>query len=174
MKNLKKVIAALIVFAAFTTTSKAQVSATATATATIITPISISRTAHMNFGNVAVSTGGGTVVLAPALTSPGRTPSGDVTLPATAGTVSAATFTVTGATNYTYALTLPTSSITLTKASSTETMTVGTFTSSLTNSQGTLNNGSDNFAVGATLTVGGSQVAGVYSSGNFTVTVNYN
>jgi hypothetical protein len=175
MKNLKKVFAAVIVFLAFTTASKAQSSATATATATIITPISISRTAHMNFGNLAVSTSGGTVVLPAALTSPVRTQTGDVTLPATAGTVSAATFAVAGAANYTYAVTLPGSAITLTRASGTETMSVGTFTSSLTSNAGTLDgSGAQNFAVGATLTVAGSQVAGVYSSGNFTVTVNYN
>src|SRR5678816_3955366 len=91
----------------FAVKASAQASATATATATIITPITITRTTDMNFGNVAVQAAtGGTVVITPAGL---RSATSGVTLPATAGTVSAAAFTVAGQAGYTYAITLPTS-----------------------------------------------------------------
>src|SRR6202789_3010090 len=102
MKNIVKVIAAsVIVLASASTSSFAQATATAAASANIITPISIVKTVDMNFGNVAVSaTIAGTAVLAPAGT---RTTggAGGVTLPATAGTVSAASSTVSGQASYT-------------------------------------------------------------------------
>lgn len=172
MKNVLKVLSLLLVVMAFGKNAHAQATATATATATIVTPISISRTAHMNFGNVAVNASGlGTVILAPAGT---RTSTGGVTLPATAGTVTAAAFSVAGTANYGFSITLPSSAVTLTRASSTETMTATTFTSS-SGSTGTLNgSGAATFTVGATLNVAAAQVAGVYTSGNFDVTVNYN
>jgi len=145
-------------------------SATATASATIITPISISKTADMNFGNIAVSaSAGGTVVLAPAGT---RTITGSVTLPATTGSPAAAAFTVTGQGNYTYSITLP-SSATLTDGAS-HNMTVATFTSN-PSSTGTLSSGTQNISVGATLTVAAAQTPGTYTTSTpFTVTVNYN
>src|ERR1700761_3318149 len=103
----------------------AQATATATATATIVTPISISKTVDMNFGNVAVSASiAGTVVLTPAGV---RSATGCVTLPTTAGTVSAATFTVSGNGNYTYSITLPSTDLTI--SSGANNMTVNTFTS---------------------------------------------
>jgi hypothetical protein len=124
----------------------------------------------MNFGNIAVSTAtGGTVVLAPAGT---RTTTGSVSLPATAGSPTAAAFTVTGQGSYTYAITLPTTA-TLTDGSS-HNMTVNTFTSN-PSSTGTLSSGTQNIAVGATLTVGAAQAAGAYTTSTpFAVTVNYN
>lgn len=149
----------------------AQETATATATATIVTPIAISKTSDMNFGNVAVqSTTAGTVVLPPSAT-PTRTTTGGVTLPATAGTVTAAAFTVTGEDGYTYSITLP-SSVTITD--NTNSMTVNAFTSS-PSATGTLTGGSQTLYVGATLNVAAAQPAGEYvSSTPFNVTVNYN
>jgi hypothetical protein len=79
MKNKTKLALAVLALTAFSTSSFAQASATATATATIVTPISITKTVDMNFGNVAVQTG-----------------TGGVTLPAVPGTVTAASFTVNG------------------------------------------------------------------------------
>lgn len=150
--------------------SNAQSSATATATATVITPISIAKNADMSFGNLAVQAGtGGTVVLAPAGT---RSPTSGVTLPAATGTVTAASFTVTGSGSSTYAITLPTT-VTLTHSGGVQTMSAGTFTSN-PSATGTLSSGTQDIAVGATLTVAAGQLAGVYTSGNFNVTVNYN
>jgi hypothetical protein len=171
MKNSFKMIATALVLIVFSSSSFAQSSATAIATATIVTPISITKTVDMNFGNVAVQTAtGGTVELSPASV---RTPSGGVTLPTTAlGTVTAASFTVDGQGAYTFAITLPSSALTLTSGSNT--MTADTFTST-PDAVGTLVAGTKTVTVGATLNVGAAQAAGVYVSETpFTVTVNYN
>ncbi len=168
---MKKVLTIAALVLGFANANAQQTSsATATASATIITPISIAKTADMNFGNIAVSSSaGGTVVLAPAGT---RTTTGSVTLPATAGSPAAASFTVTGQGNYTYSITLP-STATLTDGAS-HTMTVGTFTSN-PSSTGTLSSGTQTVSVGATLTVGAAQTPGTYTTSTpFTVTVNYN
>src|SRR5664280_1920652 len=103
MKKLIALFAAIVLVSGFTTVS-AQVTAYAIGSATVIAPIAISKTAEMNFGNVAVSATAGTVVLTPAGT---RTKSGGVTLPAVVGTVTAATFAVTGSGSSTYSITLP-------------------------------------------------------------------
>lgn len=152
----------------FTSSGFAQASATADASATIVTPISISKTADMNFGNVATNGAVGTVVLAPAGT---RTSTGGVTLPATVGTVTAASFTVSGSGAYTYAITLP-SSVVITSGS--DNMTVNTFTSTPATT-GALTSGTQVIKVGATLNLVASQAVGSYTSATpFTVTVNYN
>jgi hypothetical protein len=170
MKIMKKIFSLAIIMLAVAANTFAQVTASATATATIVTPIAITKVADMNFGNVAVNATPGTVILAPAGT---RTATGGVSLPATAGTVSAATFTVTGVATFTYAITLPTLPLTIT--SGLNTMTVTGFTSNPSGT-GTLPGfGPPNLLVGATLNVGGSQPAGTYVSGTpFDVTVNYN
>lgn len=169
MKRL--IVSVSILFSAFAyaSTGFAQASATADASATIVTPISIAKTADMNFGNVATNGTVGTVVLAPAGT---RTLSGGVTLPATAGTVTAASFTVSGSGAYTYAITLP-SSVVIT--SGTDNMTVNTFTSTPTTT-GALTSGQQVIKIGATLNLAASQAEGAYTSSvaPFTVTVNYN
>lgn len=169
---MKRVILSALVLTAFAVNANAQATATATATATIVTPISITKNVDMNFGNIAVSAAsGGTVILAPAGT---RTTAGagGVTLPAVTGTVTAASFTVNGNGSYTYAITLPSSPVTLTgPAAATMDATAFTSTPSAT---GTLTGGTQNLLVGATLTVAAAQAAGVYTSGNFNVTVNYN
>jgi hypothetical protein len=171
MKNLNKLLTLALMLIGFSTASLAQSTATAVANATIVTPIAITKTADMDFGNVAVQTStGGTVVLAPAGT---RVSTSGVTLPATTGTVGAAAFTVTGTGTYTYAITLPSAAVTLTRTSGSETMTATTFTSSPSGT-GALTAGTQNLTVGATLNVGAAQVAGVYQSPTFNVTVNYN
>jgi hypothetical protein len=160
-----------IIMIGFSSSMLAQVTASATGTATIVTPIAIANAADMNFGNVAVSSSSGTVVLAPEGT---RTTTGGVTLPATAGTVTAGSFSITGEGSYTYAITLRSSDYTLTRVGESETMVVNTFTSTPSGT-GTLSSGSQTLNVGATLNVGGSQVAGTYTNATgFDVTVNYN
>jgi hypothetical protein len=160
-----------IIMIGFSSSMLAQVTASATGTATIVTPIAIANAADMNFGNVAVSSSSGTVVLAPEGT---RTTTGGVTLPATAGTVTAGSFSITGEGSYTYAITLPSSDYILTRSGESETMAVNTFTSTPSGT-GTLSSGSQTLNVGATLNVGGSQVAGTYTNATgFDVTVNYN
>lgn len=161
----------LLIMAGFTAGAYAQATATATASATVVTPIGITKSVDMNFGNVATNGTAGTVVLAPAGS---RTQTGGVTLPATGGTVAAASFAVTGEGAYTYAITLPSTNYTVTKAAGTETMTINTFTSTPTGT-GTLASGAQTLTVGATLNVGASQVSGAYTNATgFDVTVNYN
>ena len=166
-----KFFAIAILFSGVSVISSAQVTATATASSTIVTPIGITKTVDMNFGNVAInSTTAGTVVLAPAGT---RTSTGGVTLPATAGTVAAAEFNVTGANNYTFSITLPSTSHEIKSGSNT--MSVTGFTSTPTPT-GTLSaTGSATVKVGATLNVSAGQAAGTYTSVTpFEVKVNYN
>lgn len=179
MKKITSIIAIATLSIAFSTTVSAQVSDDAVTSATIVTPISIVWAQDMNFGNVAVSTAIGTVVLAPAGTR--TSPADGVTLPANAGTVTAATFTVSGQGTYTYAITLPTTlELTTASAGADQTMTVNTFTSASANgviaSAGLLSaGGTDTVSVGATLNVGASQVAGSYTNASdLLVTVNYN
>lgn len=169
MKTRLLIPALVVTIIGFSFNSYSQSTATATATATVITPISISKNADMSFGNLAVQSGtGGTVVLAPAGT---RSSTSGVSLPSSTGSVSAASFTVTGSGSSTYSITLP-SSVTLTHTNGTNTMSAGSFISNP--STGTLSSGTQDIAVGATLTVTAGQLAGVYTSGNFNVTVNYN
>jgi hypothetical protein len=170
MKKLSIIFSVIALFTITSVTVNAQVTATATATGTIVTPIAITNSGDMNFGNVAVSATGGTVVLDPAST---RTVTGGVTLPAVPGTVTAAHFDITGTADYTYSITLPSTATTVT--SGTNTMTVDAFTSN-PGSTGTLNAvGTQTVDVGATLNVSALQAAGTYISGTpFDVTVNYN
>ncbi len=170
MKKATKFLALVIVMVSFAVSSYGQVSATATASATIITPITITKTTDMNFGNVAVNNTAGTVVMA---TDNSRTVTGGCTLPATAGTVAAAAFGISGVASATYSITLPSSATTITSGANT--MTVDTWTSNPTPT-GTLDGtGASTLLVGATLHVAGSQAAGTYTSATpFTVTVNYN
>lgn len=170
MKKLSILISLVAILSIASFTAKAQVSATASSSATIITPIAISKTVDLNFGNVAVSpTISGTVVLSPAST---RTAGGGVTLPVTTGTVTAAKFVVTGAAGATFSISLPGAPITLSNGA--QTMTVGSFTSTPTPT-GTLTAGTQDVYVGATLNVAAGQAAGLYTNASdLSVTVNYN
>ncbi len=172
MKNMKKIVAAAILGIGFASTANAQSTATATATATIVTPIAITKNVDMNFGNVAVTSTAGTVILAPAGT---RTKSGGVTLPAIPGTVTAAKFTVTGEGTYSFAITLPSVDVTLTNTTGpgNETMLANAFECDL-GATSALVAGSKIMFVGATLNVDALQKAGVYVSAPFDVAVNYN
>lgn len=174
MKKMTKLFALGILLLSFAAITFAQpgVSATASATATIITPLTITKTVDMNFGNLYVSaTVAGTVVLTPAGT---RSATLGVGLPVTPGTVTAASFTVTGLTAATYSITLPSAATTITSGANN--MTVDTWTSTPTVAVGgTLTSGTQNLTVGATLHVALAQPTGTYISGTpFTVTVNYN
>ena len=172
---MKKIyLLALVVFG-FSVNSFAQVNAPATASATIIAPIAIVKATDMNFGNLAVGTTAGEIVLSPA---GARTPGGGVTLPASGGTVSAASFNVTGESGTTYSITLP-STISLSNGLG-ESMDLEDFTSASgtaanSASTGILTGGAQTIFVGATLNVAASQAKGSYTTTTpFEVTVNYN
>lgn len=164
---MKKILAFSIVLFAFAAGASAQ-SATATATAVIVSPITLTRTADMSFGNIIADADGGTVVLVPAGT---RSLIG-LTSPSLPGTVTAASFNVTGLANATYAITLP---LTHDISNGAQTMTVNAFSSTPTPT-GALNGaGTQTLNVGGTLNVNANQAAGTYTNVlGFTVTVNYN
>lgn len=172
-KSIKIAAFALVALVYGINKASAQSTASAAINATIVTPITITKTADMNFGNAAVQTlTGGTVILASAGT---RTATSGVTLPAITGTVNAASFDIAGQANYTYAITLPTTANTIYDAGQAHNMQVDTWTST-PSSTGTLStSGTETLTVGATLHVGAGQAAGIYtSSTDFDVTVNYN
>jgi hypothetical protein len=167
---MKKLVILFIAIAGFAVNSLAQVSATASASAFIVTPIAISKTLDMNFGNVAVNNTPGTVVLT---TASARSVTGGCTLPAVTGTVQAASFAVTGTAAYTYAITLPVALFTVVNGANS--MTVNTWTSNPTPTGVLSAGGTQTLLVGATLNVGANQASGLYTSAaDFTVTVNYN
>ncbi len=170
--NIINAIATLVVMIVCTNGLLAQATATASASATVVAPIAMSKNVNMNFGNAAVSvSSGGSVILAPVGT---RTTAGSgVTLPATAGTVSAANFTISGAPGYTFAITLPSTATIAGPGAAT--MTVSSFTSS-PSATGTLSgSGTQTLTVGATLAVNPAQAAGTYTNASAVpVTVNYN
>lgn len=169
MKNITKSLAITILLFGFLVDVFAQATATASTTATIVTPIGITKSVDMVFGNIATNGAVGTVILA---TDGTRTPTGGVTLPAAAGSPTAASFVVTGSGSYTYTISLPGSPITLT--GTTAGVTVGTFTSNPTPT-GTLTAGTQTIYVGATLNLPVSTVAGSYTNAaGLSVTVNYN
>lgn len=171
MKTSSKLFALGMILMGFGLNANAQSTdvAQATAAARIISPITITKTADMNFGIIAADAStAGTVILA---TDNTRTPS-VVTLPPTStGTVSPAVFTVTGESGFAYVITLPTSPVVLTHTNGTDVMTATAF-----NSDGgtTLSSSSFTLKVGATLNIGANQASGTYTSEDFDVTVNYN
>jgi len=143
-------------------------SVSASTSGTVIAPISITKDTDLQFGKFLAGPVGGTVVVLPAGT---RDFTGDTVLFAGIAPT-AATFTVTGETGTTYSVTLP-GSIVLTSGSNT--MTVGSFTSTPLAAAGSLAAGTESLKVGATVTVGASQAAGLYTNpAGLTVLVNYN
>jgi hypothetical protein len=188
---MKKIILSIVAVAALVALPmgvKAQTTVVGTTTVTsadvnvgahIIQPLSITTDGtKLNFGTIAASASGGTVVLDPATAA--ATPTG-VTL-VTAGTYydqpTVPKFTVNGEGNYGYTITSIPSTLTLKgQASSSNVMTVSAFTTSLGSgtaaTAGTLASGKQSFTVGATLTVGTAQVSDNYSA-TFPITVAYN
>jgi len=167
MKNRTKYFALLLV--GFSANAFAQATAAASTTVTIVTPIGITKSVDMVFGNITTAPSPGTVVLG---TDGIRTPNGGVTLPASTGTVTAASFAVTGTGSYTYTISLPASPIAL--SGTTEGVTVGAFVSNPAPT-GTLSAGAQTVNVGATLIIPASTAADTYkNTSGLRVTVNYN
>ena len=150
----------------------AQVSSTATSIgidAKVIAPITIENTGStsMDFGTISRSNDVGYVTVTPAAE---RTVSGGASI-LSSSVFSPAPFTVSGENDAAFNITLPADgTVELTRSGGSETMAVDGFAH---NSTLTLSSAStESFSVGATLTVGGSQVAGEYT-GSFSVTVAY-
>ena len=171
MKLLIRLVFLAAVLLVFNKTSFSQsVSASATVSATIIAPLAITRVTDLDFGNIAVGTTVGTVIMTPA---GARSVTGSCQLSATnPGNVTAAAFAVTGQGTYTYGITLPSTATSI--AGSGTAMTVDTYISN-PNSTGTLTSGAQTINVGGTLHVGGNQTAGLYNlASGLTISVFYN
>jgi hypothetical protein len=176
MKKSIILFAAIFMMAGFACRVMAQATENTTAGAVIITPITITETAALHFGVMAVLAGTpGTCVLS---TLGVRTATGGVNLSVQAPVATNAAYNVTGQASTTYALTLP-ATITVTKAVTLETMTISTLLARFNGAgadavTSTLAvGGTDSFTVGGTLAVAAAQVAGTYA-GTFNVTVAYN
>ena len=138
-------------------------SVTASTSANVISPLIITENTALNFGDVAVGLTGGDVILAP---GGGRSVTGDAQA-VLGGANTAGTFTISGQALKAYTLTFPG---TVDISGGVGTMDVTTFSDT---SSGSISGaGTETFNVGATLTIGGAQAPGLYSS-TYTVTVNY-
>lgn len=171
MKSTIKFIALVILVAGLSKTGYSQiVLANAAVSATIVAPLAISKVTDLNFGNIAVGSALGTVVLSPAGV---RSVTGTCQLSATnPGTVTAASFAVTGQGTYTYGIILPVSATSITGTGTA--MTVDTYASTPSGT-GTLTSGAQTINVGGTLHVAASQTAGLYTlAAGLTVSVFYN
>ncbi len=133
----------------------------------ILSPLSVLKTADLNFGDLIVS-GTGTAVMDPVAGS--LTTTGGVTKAGTAA--HAAQFTGTGSKNSIVHIRVPTTPITVTRVGGTETMTVSSWTLDQSANLKVPPNDIFVFAVGATLNVGAGQASGIYT-GTFQVTVQY-
>lgn len=140
-----------------------------TATATVIAPLLLAQTTAMSFGTIAAGAAGGTVVLS---TAGARAVTGDVNAVA-AGAGAAGAFTIQGEAAQAYTMSIAGGTL---SDGLGNTMAVGTFVYT----PPVLTGAADAFNVGATLTVGGSQPAGAYSTATlpggaaFVITANYN
>jgi hypothetical protein len=175
MKNMKKIILALIVILGFTAGLYAQTGATsgnATAQATIVSPIAISYDGQaLDFSFIAVNANSGTVELTPSVATT-ATPTGGVTLPIT-NTPKAARFVVSGQADYTYVVTLPADdAIVITNGTPADDMSLTDFASSVDLGGVLDGSGSQTIYVGAMLHVAGNQTPDDYT-GTFTVHVDY-
>jgi hypothetical protein len=147
----------------------AQVGSSATATASafakVITPITITKTADLNFGTI-ISGPAGTVTVSPA----GVETASGASIVSPNPNVSAAQFNVTGEPSTAYSISLPTSGITISNGA--QTMTVDNFISTPTPNGLLSGLGAQSLQVGARLNVLANQAVGNYS-GTFSVTVAY-
>jgi Domain of unknown function (DUF4402) len=156
------VFAALTPGTAFAATSNAQ------ATAVTLRPLSLVKTADLEFGSLIPSATAGTAIINASTDT--RSVAGGV-IGAGGATPKAAHFTAAGVFNVIALITLP-GSITLTRGGGTETMTVDTITSNGPTLRLFPGSATIDVSVGGRLNVGANQVAGSYS-GTFNVTVIY-
>lgn len=158
--------AAIMGFATYGTNTMAATD-TGNAAATIVSAIGITESTGMNFGNISVGVGGGTVVLT---TGDAVSVTGDAV--AEGGTVTSADFALTGD-NVGYVITMPANIIVNNGGNF---MTIDTYTylaeDAATDGTGTIAGGNGTMIIGGTLNVGGSQVAGAYA-GTYTITALY-
>lgn len=169
MKKVTIILTGVILMSIAALNVNAQSTATesADATANILQHLTLVKNVDLAFGDIITDTDGGTVKIAATLAG-GPTYDGLPTQLTT--TTAAAKFTASGQDGATFAITLP-GTVVITNLN-TKTMEIADFISSKGTTAVSLTGGSTEFYVGATLTVGAAQEAGLYS-GTFPVTVTY-
>lgn len=175
MKKISFLLAGLCIVAITSQKAQAQQAnstATAQTTATIITPIQITRTADLNFGNIIAGTNAGSVTVS---TNNTRTAGGGALLyTAVPGTVTSAEFKVTGYPNAAFSIAAP-QSFNVTREGGSEVMQVTNFVTTPSGNSTLGGDGTQIIKLGATLNVQANQQAGVYkNTTDLTVTVAYN
>ena len=166
MKKLSTIFAGALFVVGFSS-AYAQSTASADASARIVSPLQITKTADLKFGNVAAGPAAGTVDMA---ITDVRTATGGVTLISAGNVSNAAAFDIIGAPDATFTISLPT---TILIASGANDMQVDNFVSSLGATSALDALGASALKVGATLNVAANQAVGLYT-GSFDVTVAYN
>jgi Mat/Ecp fimbriae major subunit len=149
--------------AALAGTSAQAATASATASANILTQVTVTKTADLDFGTIAIGTSGGTVTVG---NTDNRTCGAGLVCSAA---VTSAKFDIAGAASQLVGISIdPSVTLNRTGGGASMSATLSTSASTATLS-GT---GTSNFAAGGVLTVSGTQQAGAYA-GTFNVTVNY-
>ena len=166
MKKLSTIFAGALFVVGFSS-AYAQSTASADASARIVSPLQITKTADLKFGNVAAGPAAGTVDMA---ITDVRTATGGVTLISAGNVSNAAAFDIIGAPDATFTISLPASILI---ASGANDMQVDNFVSSLGATSALDALGASALKVGATLNVAANQAVGLYT-GSFDVTVAYN
>lgn len=133
------------------------------ASANVIAPLTITKTADLNFGDITHNNAAGTVTVD---TAGVRTVGGAAE--AAGGTVTASAYNVGGSGTKAYTITVPGSS---TITNGTDTITVDTYLDSKGGTS-SLTGGADSFTVGATLNFVGTESTGAYL-GTFNMQVDY-
>lgn len=141
----------------------------ASAAANIIEEISLTNTTPLNFGDIVANNQESDIKVAS--TGNRSLESGNATLLTQFTTHSAAAFAVTGQNNSTYLITLPANGVVFLSNTNGNDIPVKDFET--TGYSGLDGTGNDSFNVGATITVGADQEAGLYE-GEYEVTVTYN
>lgn len=166
MRNSLRLAAASAV-AALVMASSAQAATTATgnATAEVLSSLTVTAAADLQFGQIAANTGGSVTVNADSSVAS----SGSLI---STGTRSPALFNVAGSPNSMVVVSLPTAAVNLTRSGGTETMSLGGFNTTPSGGFQLNASGTGAFNVGGTLTVASGQVPGAYA-GTFQVSVEY-
>lgn len=151
-----------LAFAAAPVVAQDTATTNGSASVTVVVPISLTKTADLNFGAVTAVATPSVVTIA---ANGART--GDANVLIGGGSPAAASFTVAGDADRAFTFTLPAGAATLT--SGVDTMTVDTWTS---DAPATVTGGSVPVNVGGNLNLGAAQAAGDYT-GTFAVTVTY-
>ncbi len=170
MKKIFTILAAAVIMLSFSLAGYSQVTTPGNAAARILSPITLTAGATLNFQTIYKSPGGGTVRVTPAGVR--TVVAGTVTLQATP-VATAGTFTVGGDPTLTYSITLPADGA-VTISNGAVTMAVNGFAATSASGTNTLSGaGSDQINIGADLIVGAGQASGTYT-GTYDVTVQYN